>query len=100
MLIAAFALMLWQGQKAQKQAWEKAQQAAERTGQETQLEENEDGSISPMGSLSNDKEPPHLQSQNSMAETISSSDNDSAITSSDDSRYSFEQQIEGRNIYP
>ena len=81
MLIAAFALMLWQGQKTQKQAWEKAQQAAERTGQENQLHENENGSISPMGSLSSDKEPPLLQSQQSMAETISSSDNVSTISS-------------------
>ncbi len=94
MLIAAFALMLWQGQKAQKQAWEKAQQAAERTGQETQLVENENGSISPMGSLSNDKEPPLLQSQQSMAETISSSDNASAISPSDDRRFSLEQQLQ------
>jgi YidC/Oxa1 family membrane protein insertase len=90
MLIAAFALMLWQGQKAQKQAWE---QASESTGQETRLDENEDGSISPMGSLSSDNEPPLYRSQDSMAETISSSNSVSTIIPADDNRFSPERQF-------
>lgn len=93
MLIAAFALMLWQGQKAQKQAWEQAQQASESTEQENRFDENENGSMSPMGSLSNDNEPPLFNSQESMAETISSSDSVSTITPADDNRFSAERQF-------
>ena len=92
MLIAAFALMLWQGQKAQKQAWDKAQHLRESKGQETQLNESEDDSISPMGSLSSDKEPSLIQFQDSMDETISTLDNDLAITPSDNNRFSVEPQ--------
>ena len=94
MLIAAFALMLWQGKKAQEQAWEKAQEASNNMDMRTHSNENDNGSIiSPMGNLSTDNESPLLYSQDSITETFSGSSNMSASNPSDNSRFSYKQQL-------